>query len=191
MRVLLWLSAATAMAAAGPDPLRAVVDAALAQTKQHVRYDGSYKRIPYPGGDVPADTGVCTDVIVRAYRKAGVDLQKLVHEDMLKDFSAYPKKWGRREPDANIDQRRVPNLMTFFARRGAALPVTKKAADYSPGDVVAWDLGGGVTHIGLLVDGKAGKPFVVHNIGRGPQLEDVLFDWAIIGHYRYVPTTAP
>lgn len=143
-------------------------------------------RIPYPGGDVPAGTGVCTDVVVRAYRKTGFDLQKLVHEDMAKDFAAYPKNWGRRSPDANIDHRRVPNLMRFFARMGAEKPVTKKASDYAAGDLVAWDLGGGVTHIGVVVE-KGGRPWIVHNIGRGPQLEDVLFAWRIIGHYRWVP----
>ncbi len=140
-------------------------------------------RLSYPGGDVPAGTGVCTDVVIRAFRKAGVDLQKAVHEDMAKNFAAYPKKWGRREPDSNIDHRRVPNLMTFFARRGATRPITKDAKDYAPGDLVAWDLGGGVTHIGVV----AGGGQIIHNIGRGPQNEDVLFDWTIIGHYRYAP----
>lgn len=160
-----------------------VVAAAQAQTKERVVYDGRYVKLAYPGGDVPAGTGVCTDVVVRAFRKAGVDLQKAVHEDMLKAFSAYPKNWGRREPDSNIDHRRVPNLMTFFKRRGAAAPVTKNAADYAAGDLVAWDLGGGVTHIGLVV----GPGRVVHNIGRGPQEEAVLFEWKVIGHYRFAP----
>jgi uncharacterized protein YijF (DUF1287 family) len=120
--------------------------------------------------------------VIRAYRKAGFDLQKLVHEDMAAHFDAYPKNWGRREPDSNIDHRRVPNLMTFFKRKGAAKPSTKNAADYAPGDLVAWDLGGGVTHIGIVVPGG-----IVHNIGRGPQKEDVLFSWKIIGHYRWDP----
>jgi uncharacterized protein YijF (DUF1287 family) len=166
-----------------------VADAAQAQTKERVAYDGRYLKIAYPGGDVPAGTGVCTDVVIRAYRKAGLDLQVAVHEDMAKNFPAYPKKWGRREPDSNIDHRRVPNLMTFFARRGASLPVTKRAADYRPGDLVAWDLGGGVTHIGVVVEDPLGtaKPLIVHNIGAGPKREDVLFDWKIIGHYRYAP----
>ncbi len=165
------------------DFAQTVVAAAQAQTRERVVYDGKYVRIPYPGGDVPAGTGVCTDVVIRAFRKGGLDLQKAVHEDMLKAFSAYPKNWGRREPDSNIDHRRVPNLMAYFTRRGAALPATKNAADYAPGDIVAWDLGGGVTHIGLVT----GPGRVVHNIGRGPQAESVLFDWKIIGHYRYAP----
>lgn len=174
---------------AAPAPasvLGSVQDAALAQTREKVVYDGRYVKISYPGGDVPAGTGVCTDVVIRAYRKAGIDLQVLVHEDMKANFAAYPKNWGRREPDANIDHRRVPNLMTFFKRQGEAKPITKVAADYQPGDVVAWDLGGGVTHIGLVV-----PEGIVHNIGRGPQREAVLFNWKIIGHYRYEPPRAP
>lgn len=163
--------------------VKKVVAAAEAQTKERVVYDGRYVRLAYPGGDVPAGTGVCTDVVIRALRKAGVDLQKAVHEDMAGHFSAYPKKWGRREPDSNIDHRRVPNLMTFFTRRGASRPVTKNARDYAPGDLVAWDLGGGVTHIGVVT----GPGRIVHNIGRGPQAEDVLFAWTVIGHYRYAP----
>ena len=164
-------------------------EAALAQTQVHTVYDGSYVKLSYPGGDVAPDRGVCTDVVIRAYRRAGVDLQVVVHEDMTKVFGVYPKKWGRRSPDPNIDHRRVPNLMTFFKRRGAALPITKRAADYLPGDVVAWDLGHGLTHIGLVVDRKSasGRYQIVHNIGAGPQLEDVLFDWTVIGHYRYAP----
>lgn len=160
---------------------RTVADAARAQTKKRVVYDGRYVKLAYPGGDVPAGTGVCTDVVIRAFRAAGVDLQKDVHEDMAKSFAVYPKKWGRRAPDPNIDHRRVPNLMTFFSRRGASRPVTNDVKDYAPGDLVAWDLGGGVTHIGVVADG--GK--IVHNIGAGPKLEDVLFDWRIIGHYRW------
>ncbi len=166
-----------------------VVEAAEAQTKERVVYDGRYFKLAYPGGDVPAGLGVCTDVVVRAFRKAGTDLQVAVHEDMAKNFSVYPKKWGRRSPDANIDHRRVPNLMTFFTRRGASLPVTKRAEDYKPGDLVTWDLGGGLTHIGVVVADPLGasKPLIVHNIGRGPRREDVLFDWTVTGHYRYEP----
>ncbi len=168
---------------------KAVTEAAQAQTKEHVVYDGRYFKLAYPGGDVPPGTGVCTDVVIRAYRKAGLDLQVAVHEDMANNFSVYPKNWGRRAPDPNIDHRRVPNLMTFFTRRGASLPVTHKAADYRAGDLVAWDLGGGVTHIGVVVAGPPGadKPMIVHNIGAGPKREDVLFDWKVIGHYRYAP----
>lgn len=166
---------------------RKVVEAAQAQTMERVVYDGRYFKLAYPGGDVPAGLGVCTDVVVRAFRKAGVDLQVAVHEDMKKDFSAYPRKWGRRSPDPNIDHRRVPNLMTFFRREGAALPLSKKAEDYAAGDLVTWDLGGGLTHIGVVVPGDDGRPLIVHNIGRGPRREDVLFSWTITGHYRWKP----
>lgn len=177
--------------AASPAPagLDSVAAAALAQTRDNVVYDGRYVRIPYPGGDVPAGTGVCTDVVIRAYRKAGTDLQVLVHEDMKKDFAAYPKKWGRRTPDPNIDHRRVPNLRTFFERAGASLSMSRNGADYAPGDLVTWDLGSGLTHIGVVVADPLGgpKPLIVHNIGRGPKLEDVLFEWRMTGHYRFTP----
>ncbi len=165
---------------------RKLVAAAIERTRHHVRYVSDYVRIPYPGGDVPADTGVCTDEIIRIYRAVGIDLQKDVHEDMIRNFSLYPHKWLTR-PDPNIDHRRVPNLMTFFSRKGDVLPATSRSGDYSPGDIVAWNLGGGITHIGMVVDrrGPTGRYMVVHNIGRGPQLEDVLFEWAVIGHYRY------
>lgn len=160
--------------------------AAIERTGHSVRYISDYVRIPYPGGDVPADTGVCTDEVVRSYRALGIDLQKEVHEDMLRDFNVYPH--GReRGPDTNIDHRRVPNLMVFFARHGITLPITSDPRAYSPGDIVAWNLGGGITHIGIVVSqrGRSGSYMVVHNIGRGPQMEDVLFNWKIIGHYRY------
>lgn len=164
--------------------------AAIERTHHHVRYDPAYVRIPYPGGDVPADTGVCTDEIIRSYRAVGVDLQKEVHEDMVQNFSAYPRKWHwmLARPDSNIDHRRVPNLMVFFSRKGETLPITLNPADYSPGDLVTWDLGGGVPHIGIVVDRKSpdsGRYMMVHNIGAGPQMEDVLFNWKITGHYRY------
>ncbi len=176
------LLAALAAAAPAPDVISTVVAAAEAQTKEKVVYDGAYVRIPYSGGDVPAGTGVCTDVVIRAYRKAGIDLQKEVHEDMKANFGLYPKKWGRRTPDTNIDHRRVPNLMTFFSRKGKSLPVTRGKADYEAGDLVTWDLNGrGLTHIGVVVPGG----LIVHNIGAGPQKEDVLFSWKITGHYRY------
>jgi uncharacterized protein len=155
----------------------------------HVRYVPGYVAIPYPGGDVPADTGVCADEIIRIYRKVGVDLQKEVHEDMVRNESAYPRKWPpQKRPDPNIDHRRVPNLMVFFQRRGTALPRTTGTEDYQPGDVVTWDLGHGLTHVGMVVDRQAPltrRRLILHNIGRGPQLEDVLFDWTITGHYRY------
>ncbi len=168
---------------------RKLVAVAIERTHHRVRYVSAYVRIPYPGGDVPADTGVCTDVIIRAYRAVGVDLQKEVHEDIARNFSAYPHKRGwLNHPDTNIDHRRVPNLRVFFQRKGLTLPITIRAQDYAPGDLVTWDLGGGVDHIGIVVDRKTvlGSPSeVVHNIGRGPQMEDVLFNWKITGHYRY------
>lgn len=170
--------------------LQKVIVAALEQTHHYVRYDPAYVRIPYPGGDVPADTGVCTDVIIRAYRAVGVDLQKEVHEDMVRNFAAYPRqrRWLATAPDSNIDHRRVPNLMVFFSRKGEALPITNRSEDYSPGDLVTWDLGGGVPHIGIIVDHKSpqsARYMIVHNIGEGPKMEDVLFNWKITGHYRY------
>lgn len=175
--------------------LRRFAAAALDRTQHAVRYDAAYVRLPYPGGDVPADTGVCTDEVIRAYRAVGIDLQKEVHEDMAANFSAYPKKWGRREPDPNIDHRRVPNLMVFFSRKGESLPITDRSEDYAPGDLVTWDLGRGLMHIGMVVDRKtvfARRYMIVHNIGAGPKLEDVLFDWKIIGHYRYFgPAVSP
>lgn len=165
---------------------RKLVSAAIERTHHSVRYVSDYVSIPYPGGDVPPSTGVCTDEVIRSYRVVGIDLQQEVHEDMARHFDLYPHKWQRR-PDANIDHRRVPNLMVFFSRKGEKLPMTTRAEDYSPGDIVAWDLGGGITHIGVVVDrrGASGRYMVVHNIGRGPQMEDVLFDWKVIGHYRY------
>jgi uncharacterized protein len=178
--------AQTATARADQEFLSKLSTAAIERTHHSVRYVSDYVCIPYPGGDVPADTGVCTDEVIRSYRAIGIDLQKEVHEDMVRNFDAYPLK-GQRHPDTNIDHRRVPNLMAFFVRKGTQLPISQRAADYSPGDIVAWDLGGGITHIGIVVDqrGSGGRYMVVHNIGRGPQLEDVLFDWKIIGHYRY------
>jgi len=169
--------------------LRGLVAAAVERTHHSVRYDPAYVRIPYPGGDVPADTGVCTDEVIRSYRAMGVDLQKEVHEDMMRNFSAYPRKWHwlSGHPDTNIDHRRVPNLMVFFQRHGETLPITGVADDYRPGDLVTWDLGGGVPHIGIVVDrkGASGRDMIVHNIGEGPRMEDVLFHWKITGHYRY------
>jgi len=164
-----------------------LVAAAIERTQHTVRYVSFYVRIPYPGGDVPADTGVCTDEIIRSYRAVGVDLQKEVHEDMARNFAAYPNRWHRTQPDSNIDHRRVPNLMVFFQRKGESLPITHRAEDYAPGDLVTWDLGRGVPHIGVVVDQKAlsGRYEIVHNIGEGPKMEDVLFNWTITGHYRY------
>jgi uncharacterized protein len=169
--------------------LKRLSAAAIERTTHTVRYDPAYVRIPYPNGDVPADTGVCTDEIIRAYCALGVDLQKEVHEDLIANFAAYPnqRRWRLAHSDTNIDHRRVPNLMVFFSRKGEALPITARAEDYSPGDLVTWDLGGNVPHIGIVVDRRtpSGRYMLVHNIGRGPQLEDVLFNWRITGHYRY------
>jgi hypothetical protein len=168
---------------------RKVIQAAKEQTEYTLYYDPSYVVLAYPGGDVPRERGVCTDVLVRAFRQgAGIDLQQAVHEDMKRSFAAYPKKWGLRAPDPNIDHRRVPNLMTFFARQGKAVPVTRDPEDYRPGDIVAWDLGNRAVHIGLVSDvwsASTGRYQIVHNIGEGTRLEDRLFDWRIIGHYRY------
>jgi uncharacterized protein YijF (DUF1287 family) len=167
-----------------------VIAAAVAQTSQAVRYDGAYRRIPYPMGGVPADTGVCTDVVIRAYRAVGIDLQQQVHEDMRGAFKSYPRAWGLARPDPNIDHRRVPNLQTFFKRRGAALAVAggRGAGGYEPGDLVTWMLPGNLPHIGVVIDRRSPdgqRPLIVHNIGRGPQVEDMLFDYPITGHYRY------
>lgn len=165
-----------------------LVAAALDQTRSRVTYDGAYRRIPYPGGDVPASIGVCTDVVVRAYRKLGVDLQVNVHEDMRRAFRAYPPLWGLRAPDPNIDHRRVPNLQTFFRRAGAELAVTRDPSAYKAGDLVTWMLPRNLPHIGIVTAERspAGVPLVVHNIGRGPELEDILFGFPITGHFRYM-----
>jgi uncharacterized protein YijF (DUF1287 family) len=169
--------------------LHKLSDAAIERTTHLVRYDPAYVRIPYPSGDVPAGTGVCTDEIIRSYRALGIDLQKEVHEDMKANFWAYPNhlRWMQLRTDTNIDHRRVPNLMVFFSRKGEPLPITNKSEDYTPGDLVTWDLGGNVPHIGIVVDKKlaSGRYIVVHNIGQGPKAEDVLFRWKITGHYRY------
>lgn len=164
-----------------------LTSAALERTRHDVRYDGGYRRIPYPGGDVPADIGVCTDVVVRSYRALGIDLQRLVHEDMVIAFASYPDRWGLSAPDRNIDHRRVPNLEVFFSRHGERLPITDRAGDYQPGDLVTWMVGP-LPHIGIVVSvpSRDGRRFqIVHNISRGPRLEDILFDYPIVGHFRY------
>jgi len=163
-------------------------NAAIEITKQKVTYDPSYFSIKYPNGDVPKNKGVCTDVVIRSYRLIGIDLQQEVHEDMNNHFKSYPKIWGLKKTDKNIDHRRVPNLMTFFKRKGASIAITAKAKDYLPGDIVSWSLSGGLTHIGIVVNKKSidKKRFLIsHNIGAGQVLEDCLFDFKIIGHYRY------
>ncbi|HFQ5342670.1 DUF1287 domain-containing protein [Vibrio vulnificus] len=169
-----------------------LVEAAKERTTHTVIYDGSYIKIAYPNGDVPPSIGVCTDVIIRSYRKLGVDLQVLVHEDMRDNFSLYPSNriWGLSKPDRNIDHRRVPNLQIFFKRHGQSLPISDEGLAYKAGDIVAWMLPGNLPHIGIVTndlsqDGK--RPLIVHNIGSGPVLEDMLFDFKITGHFRYEP----
>lgn len=167
---------------------RALADSALTLTEQNVEYDPAYFNLDYPNGDVPAGKGVCTDVVIRAYRKLGIDLQKEVHEDMKANFSAYPDNWGLSRPDKNIDHRRVPNLMTFFNRHGTTLEKSNTPEGYKAGDIVCWNLGGGITHIGVVSDIKVNdsqRLKIIHNIGGGQVLEDVLFNFHIIGHYRY------
>lgn len=165
-----------------------LADAAVTLTNQKVKYDPAYFKIPYPNGDVPAGKGVCTDVVIRAYRMLGIDLQQNVHEDMKPNFGLYPKNWGRRTTDTNIDHRRVYNLMVFFGRKGVKRPLTKKESDYLPGDIVCWNLSGGISHIGVVVNKKSAdqkRYLIVHNIGNGQEISDCLFSWKIIGHYQY------
>jgi uncharacterized protein len=168
--------------------LKQLLAAAVEQSKVTTGYDPSWVKIGYPNGDVPQETGVCSDVVVRAFRKTGIDLQKDVHEDMTRAWSVYPKRWGANGTDTNIDHRRVLNLMTYFNRQRKSLPVTNDRADYLPGDVVAWQLSDGVEHIGILTNHWSQPDnhyLIVHNIGAGARIEDVLLSWKIIGHYRY------
>jgi uncharacterized protein len=165
-----------------------LLEGAYLQVGRTASYDGAYRVIPYPGGDVPIEGGACTDVIIRAYRHAGIDLQVLVHEDMSRAFRAYPRLWGLSRPDPNIDHRRVPNLAIFLRRHGQVLPASDQAADYGPGDLVTWRLSSGVPHIGIVSDRTSGaSPLIVHNVGEGTKVEDVLFQYEITGHYRYLP----
>ncbi len=169
--------------------IRKVLKSANEQIKTTTSYTQKYYSIKYPNGDVPQNTGACTDVVIRSFRAANVDLQKEVHEDMKANFSKYPKKWGLRRPDTNIDHRRVPNLQTFFKRKGKSLEITQNGKNYKPGDVVSWDLNGkGLTHIGVVSniwDKNKNRYLIIHNIGSGTELEDVLFEWEITGHFRY------
>ena len=184
LAAMLWTAPAFAATA---DQL---VAAALERTRHKVVYDPAYRTIAYPMGDVPAATGVCTDEVIRAYRTLGIDLQQLVHEDMRAAFRSYPRQWGLGRPDRNIDHRRVPNLQVFFTRHGKPLPVTARGVDYAPGDLVTWRLPGNLPHIGMVTDRRSvdgARPLIVHNIGAGPKLEDMLFDYEITGHYRYLP----
>lgn len=177
-----------ALAANSSPDLKRLIDGAIEQVGVTNSYDPSYQKLQYPNGDVPIETGVCSDVIVRAFRKAGTDLQKEVHEDMKGNFSSYPTKWGLKGTDANIDHRRVPNLQTYLARKGKQVATTGSADTFMPGDVVTWDLGGGVDHVGLVVNvwfKPSQRYLIVHNIGAGTRMEDVLFAWKITGHYRY------
>ena len=190
----LWLGATGATAYAQEQSFPAgkrLVEAAIERTSHRVTYDGSYRSLAYPGGDVPDNIGVCTDVVIRAYRAGlGIDLQKALHEDMAGNFAAYPKIWGLSRPDRNIDHRRVPNLEIFFKRHGRTLPVSQDAGDYKPGDLVTWRIPGNLPHIGVVTDQRSWdgrRLLIAHNIGRGPKLEDMLFDYRISGHFRYLP----
>jgi uncharacterized protein len=167
--------------------IKKIIDNAIEQTNVTRTYDPAYVKLAYPGGDVPMSTGVCTDVVIRAFRSINIDFQKEVHEDMQKSFAVYPRNWGLNAPDTNIDHRRVPNLMTWLKRQGKAKPVTQNGRDYLPGDIVTWDLGGGQQHIGLVtnIPVNSERLSIAHNVGSGAKVEDVLFKWKPIGHYRY------
>lgn len=180
--LLVW---SLAFAAQAIEADKLVLDARK-QVGVTLSYDPAYRKLSYPGGDVPMATGVCTDVVIRALRQQGLDLQEVVHRDMRGNFAAYPKNWGLSRPDSNIDHRRVPNLMIWFKRQGWSLAVKQEASAYRAGDIVTWDLGRGLTHIGIVSDRQAatGTPLVLHNIGRGTQEEDILFAYRITGHYR-------
>jgi len=167
--------------------LKQMLEGAIAQAGVTTGYSPAYVALDYPGGDVPENTGVCSDVVVRAFRKAGTDLQKEIHEDMTAARTAYSNKWGANKPDRNIDHRRVLNLMTYFKRQGKSLPLSSSATDYQPGDVVAWELTSGIDHIGIvtnMLSDSEDRYLIVHNIGAGTRIEDVLFAWTIKGHYR-------
>jgi uncharacterized protein len=180
---ILILGTALCYAAIKPSQL---VASARRQIGVTLSYDPVYRQLDYPGGDVPKNTGVCSDVVVRAFREQETDLQKEVHEDMRRSFGVYPQKWNLKKPDRNIDHRRVLNLMTYFERQGFAQSITNNAENFAAGDIVAWDLGGGVTHIGIVSDHTTTKrvPLIIHNIGRGTQEEDILLRYRVIGHYR-------
>jgi uncharacterized protein YijF (DUF1287 family) len=164
------------------------VQAAIALTEKNVSYDPTYYRIPYPGGDVPEGKGVCTDVVIRAYRALGIDLQVRVHEDMKNNFTKYPNNWKLKTTDRNIDHRRVPNLMTFFSRQGKSLATSREESIYKPGDIVTWSLDGNLPHIGIVINKRSDdnkRPLIVHNIGNGQEISDCLLKYRITGHYRY------
>jgi uncharacterized protein len=170
------------------EAIKKLLDSAREQSTITKHYDPRYAQIAYPGGDVPRETGVCSDLIIRAFRAVDIDLQMAVHEDMARNFAVYPRKWNLSRPDTNIDHRRVPNLMTYFSRIGKSLPIVERARHFQGGDIVAWDLGTGRTHIGIVSDKRklfAQRLLIFHNIGAGVQHEDMLFKWRVIGHYRY------
>ncbi len=172
--------------------LEEIVRVARERVNHEVVYDPAYVKINYPNGDVPEDQGVCADVIIRIYRGLEIDLQKEIHEDISENFDHYPKLWGLEKPDPNIDHRRVPNLMAFFKREGQTLPITENPNDYLPGDIVVWSLSHGKTHIGIVIDELSSdkqRPLIVHNVGAGPKMNDVLFRWKIVGHFRYFSDT--
>jgi len=165
-----------------------LASAALARTGAEVTYDGSYRSLGYPGGDVPDHLGVCSDVIVRSYRSINIDLQVLLHEDIRSNFDAYPTNWGLTKPDPNIDHRRVPNLETFFGRNGLSFTPSTDASKYQPGDIVSWRLANSLPHIGIVGPNKVpgtSRHYIIHNIGNGPKEEDVLFKYSRYGHYRF------
>lgn len=184
-----WATPKPILAEIQSPEIKNLLASAVEQTNLTKFYDPAYVELPYPNGDIPIEKGVCTDVVIRAFRKAGVDLQKEVHEDMRENFAVYPKKWGLPAPDTNIDHRRVPNLQTFFTRKGKSVEITENSNDYKPGDVVSWILDDkGTTHIGLVshIWSKRTKRYlIIHNIGSGARAEDCLFNWKVTGHYRY------
>ena len=172
------------------------INSVLDRTKHKIRYNGSYFAIDYPNGDIPANFGVCTDVIIRSYRGVEIDLQQLIHEDIKNNFSDYPisKHWPRQKSaDSNIDHRRVPNLEVFFSKYGESIPISniKGEFKFQPGDIVTWDLkGSSPWHIGIVINRlseSTNSPMIVHNIGQGPIIDDAIFDFPIRGHYRYMP----
>ncbi|MDR1694318.1 MAG: DUF1287 domain-containing protein [Lactobacillaceae bacterium] len=184
---LLFLIAPTAFAET-EDNFYLKLANATKELKTLVIYDSSYTKIAYPNGDVNERKGVCTDVVIRTYRKLGIDLQQKVHEDMKKNFEKYPRIWGLKKPDANIDHRRVPNLQVFFSRYGETLPISDNPKDYKAGDIVTWDVGNNTPHIGIVINEKSQddkRPLIFHNIGFGQVKEDCLFNYKITGHYRY------
>lgn len=162
-------------------------NAAISIIDENVVYTPDYVSLNYPNGDVPSKTGVCSDVVIRAYRKLGIDLQKEVHEDIKANFSKYPTKWGLKKTDTNIDHRRVPNLEVFFERKGKKLEVSNNPNDYKTGEIVTWMINGKLPHIGIVTHKKSidGNPMIVHNVGGGQVAEDCLFSWEIVGHFKY------